>query len=401
MKKRSLLVSLIFLLAGDSKAWADNGILFKSQREAWASKGLTFALDMITDYVSVYKGGLVDKDTWMGRFDFTTELDLGKAGLLKGGLLHLDFLNVGGGMKPTADRMADDLQTVNNIEATRSSRIYEGWYQQSFFDNEFSVKFGLIDLNAEFLVSDSGNLFINSSLNTLPAFLIDNNNVALYPEPAPAVRLKYSPNERFVFLAGFFQGNTLNSDINAHSTHFGEGEGLLSIEEGQYHYKLPVAQGLAGVVKAGFWYNSKDVADVSFGNPTIHEDNYGAFAMFDQAVFRAKENQGLNVFFFGGGAPRDRNTVQHSVAAGLNYTGLIPCRPKDVAGIALTESSISNKLRAGTGQGRDETTYEWTYQIQISDSIQLQPDIQYVQHPGANPGVKNASVFTLRTQIQF
>ncbi|MBF0571303.1 MAG: carbohydrate porin [Candidatus Omnitrophica bacterium] len=397
------LIVILFLSA--SFSFADDGVLFKSQREFLASKGLTFDPYVIEDYASIYKGGLIDNNTWLGRFDFVSEFDLEKAGLLKGGLVHLDVLNAHGGLKPTTDHMVGDLQIVSDIEATRSSRIYEGWYSQSFFDNKLSIKFGIVDLGSEFLVSDSGNLYINSSLNLLPSMWFNNYSDAVYPEPVPAVRFKYSPNEHFDFLAGLFQGNPLNSDINAHSTHFGDGEGLLSIEEGQYHYKLPIAEGLAGTFKGGFWYNSKDVQDVSSldssGNPLLYDDNYGAYAMIDQRVFQVNESQGLNVFFFGGGAPEDRNTIQDSFAGGLNYTGLIPCRPKDVTGVALTNAAISNKLRAVTGQDKDETTYEWTYQIKIKDNIFLQPDIQYVQHPNGNNAIKNASVFMLRTEIHF
>jgi len=387
------IIIYIFFLHS-SRAFADNGIILKSQRDLLASKGLTFDLHAIEDYVSVYKGGLKDKDTWLGRFDFVGELDLEKAGLLKGGLLHLDILNAHGGLKPTADNLVGDLQTVSDIEATRSTRIYEGWYSQSFFDHKFSVKFGLIDLNSEFLVSDSGNLFINSSLNIMPSLFINNNSDAIYPEPVPAVRLKYSPNENFDFLAGFFQGDPLNNDVNAHSTHFGNGEGLLSIEEGQYHYKLPVAGGLAGTLKGGFWYNSNDV-------PAVSEDNYGAYAMIDQRVFQVNGTQGLNVFFFGGGAPVDRNIVQDSYAGGLNYTGLMPFRPKDVMGVAFTNSDISHKFHGRTGQSSSETVFEWTYQIQITDKIHIQPDIQYVQRPNGASSTKNASVFMLRADIHF
>lgn len=403
--RNAILYFLNILLLFTTCAFADDGLLLKSQRDFLATKGLTFDPYVIEDYVSVYRGGLIDNNTWLGRFDFVSEYDLEKAGFLKGGLLHLDVLNVNGGLKPTADHMVGDLQTVSDIEATRSTRIYEGWYQQSLFDNKFSVKFGLIDLNSDFIVSDSGNLYINSSINIISSYWVSNNSDAVYPEPVPAVRLKYSPNENFDFLAGFFQGNPLSNDVNAHSTHFGNGEGLLSIEEGQYHYKLPVAGGLTGTFKTGFWNNSNHVPDVSSfsgrGNSIIYDDNYGGYAMIDQRVFQVNETQGLKVFFFGGGAPEDRNIVEDSFAGGFNYTGLIPCRPQDVMGIALTNSAFSNKLRASTGQDGSETTYEWTYQIQIHDGIYLQPDIQNVRHPDGNDATKNASIFMLRTQIHF
>jgi len=395
------IVVLIFILPM-AYAFADEGLLFTTQRDALASKGLTFDPYVIEDYVSVYKGGLIDNNTWLGRFDLVSELDLEKAGLLKGGLLHMDVLNVHGGLKPTADHMVGDLQTVSDIEATRSTRIYEGWYQQSLFDNRFSVKFGLIDINSDFLVSDSGNLYINSSLNIVPSVWANNNSDATYPEPVPAVRLKYSPNESFDFLVGFFQGDPLNNNVNAHSTHFGNGEGLLSIEEGQYHYKLPVEGGLSGTVKTGFWYNSNDVGEI--------EDNYGGYVLIDQRVLQINDTQGLNAFFLGGGAPDDRNIVQDSFGGGVNYTGLVPMRPNDVMGIALTKADISDKniptastqiMGTSKGQESSETSYEWTYQIQINKNIHLQPDIQYVEHPNGEASIKNASIFMLRTEIHF
>jgi carbohydrate-selective porin OprB len=80
---------------------------------------------------------------------------------------------------------------------------------------------------------------------------------------------------------------------------------------------------------------------------------------------------------------------------------MIPHRENDVTGFALTTATISNKYREAHDTGHDETTYEWTYQVQINDSIHIQPDIQYVVHPSASRTVNNASVFMLRTDIHF
>ena len=53
-----LSVCLIF----SKEAFADNGLFFKSERDALAAKGLTFDPYVIEDYVSVYKGGLIDNN---------------------------------------------------------------------------------------------------------------------------------------------------------------------------------------------------------------------------------------------------------------------------------------------------------------------------------------------------
>lgn len=402
MLSRALFFLIVFFLWNISLTRAN---VFQTQRDALASKGFTFAFSDIEDYISVFKGGNIRKDTWLGRIDLLSDLDLEKAGLLKGGSIHIDLMSAHGGLKPTADGMVGDIQTVNNIEGPRSNRIYEAWYQQALLENKLSIKFGLVDLNSEFLVSDSGNLFINSAFAIMPSMFINTDSVSIYPQAAPAVRLKYSLNENWDFLAGFFQGNPLSPDDNPHSTHFGTKEGLLSIEEGQCHYKLPVGQGLAGTVKTGFWYNSTHTTDVSAldvdGNPVMYHDDYGAYVMLDQAVFRIKDDQGLNIFFLGGGAPENRNQIQHSIGGGLNYKGLLPHRENDSTGIAVTSAWFSNKLRATTGQDHAETALEWTYKLKVNDYIYFQPDIQYVIHPNGDDSIKNASVFMLRTGINF
>lgn len=399
----AFLVSLsLLLVASVSNA---QSIMFADERQKLADKGWTFDIHDTEDYISVYNGGRIDKDTWIGLFEFSAELDLQKAGFIPGGTLHMSMMNAHGGLKPTADGMVGDIQTVDNNEAPRTTRIYEAWYQQAVMNNELSVKFGLIDLNSEFLVSDSADLYINSAFAIMSGVFINTNSDAVYPEPAPAVRFQYSPNDSFTFLAGLFQGDPLSPDENPHSTHFGTKEGLLSIEEGQYHYKIPLAAGLTGVIKTGFWYNSMHTADVTAtdmdGNSVMYHDDYGAYAMLDQAIFRVKDDQGLNIFFLGGGSPENRNQVQDSLAGGLNYKGLIPHRENDVMGVAVTSAQFSDKLRVSSGQESSETTYEWTYQVQINDSFHVQPDIQYVVHPSGDSAIKNASVFMLRTDIHF
>ena len=137
------------------------------------------------------------------------------------------------------------------------------------------------------------------------------------------------------------------------------------------------------------------------GDAVLHDDNYGGYAVLDQMVWREKDDQGLSVFFMGGGAPQNRNTVQRHIAAGLNYTGLIPGRDADQAGVAFTSAYLSNKSRAASGKERGETTLEGTYRVQVNDNIAIQPDIQYVINPSGDRAIKNASVFTLRTEINF
>jgi porin len=145
---------LVLFLAVNS-AWAE-GFLLKSQRDSLAEKGLSFDLHSIADHVSVLNGGSVHRSSWVGRFDFVVDVDTEKAGLYKGGTLHIDVMNAGGGgLKPTGE-MVGDLQGVNNIEAPKSTRLFEAWYEQSLLDGKLSAKAGLHDVNSEFAASENG-----------------------------------------------------------------------------------------------------------------------------------------------------------------------------------------------------------------------------------------------------
>jgi len=374
-------------------------------KEVLAKRGLSFELSEKFDYVNVYKGGLVQKDTVVGLAEIGLTLDTQKAGLWTGGEFYVHGTNVHGGLKPTGE-LVGDLQGVNNDEGPRTTRLYEAWYQHHLFEDRLAILAGLHDLNADFMVSEYAGLYLNGAFG-VPTTLTANVGASVYPLAAPAARIKVKPIENLEILAGIYDGDPGDADINEHSTHIAlkSQDGLLSIGEIGWHYRLPINKELSGFIKAGAWHHSGRFEDVSAvdenGDALPYDDNYGGYVIIDQKLYREKDEQGLGVFFMGSGAPQNRNTVDRHIAAGFNYTGLIPTRDADVSGIAFTSSSFSNKQRASTGFKRAETSIEGTYQIKISDNISLQPDIQYVMCPSGDPAIKNASVFSLRTEISF
>ena len=53
------------------------------------------------------------------------------------------------------------------------------------------------------------------------------------------------------------------------------------------------------------------------------------------------------------------------------------------------------------GDGKAETIVEATYKDEVLPGLSLQPDVQYVVHPGADPTIRNALVLGLRVQFDF
>jgi porin len=120
--------------------------------------------------------------------------------------------------------------------------------------------------------------------------------------------------------------------------------------------------------------------------------------------------------------PSDRNLIDFYGEGGIVFIGMIPGRPHDQFGGDFIYSRISNSARsldqdvaALTGMPRPIRNYELglevTYQAEILPGWSLQPDLQYVIHPGGNipnpnsptgvSAIKNAFIYGLRTTIQY
>ena len=122
------------------------------------------------------------------------------------------------------------------------------------------------------------------------------------------------------------------------------------------------------------------------------------------------------------GAPADRNLIDFYFDAGVNFNGVLaaPSR-RFVRGRVCLRSYLQPRQRVGRRQQRFtgvaapirdyEAVIEASYQAQIAPGWNVQPDFQYVFHPGghvANPfspsgveAIPDAIVVGVRTTIKF
>ena len=142
------------------------------------------------------------------------------------------------------------------------------------------------------------------------------------------------------------------------------------------------------------------------------------YGIIDQTVYREKgtEDQGAAVFARVAAAPSDRNLIDVYADGGIAYKGLLKGRPDDTVGVSVAYGKISPAVRAGdfaTGAQpliRDyQALVELTYQYAVIPGVTLQPDFQYIFHPGAH-GVadprdgeptRDAAVFGLRFSVHY
>jgi porin len=121
------------------------------------------------------------------------------------------------------------------------------------------------------------------------------------------------------------------------------------------------------------------------------DGNFGLYAVLDQMLCRVRQtsDQGLNGFLRLATTPYDRNLIDFYADGGFTYEGLLPGRPDDLAGFGVAYGHISTGVNAAAdvppGPKRDEeTTFELTYQMHVDQHWQLQPDLQYIAHPGGH-----------------
>ena len=398
--------------------------------------GVSLGLNETSEALGNPTGGIHRGAIYEGLTQMSLGVDLQKAIGLSGGIINVSALQIHGRGLSTND--VDNLDVVSGIEADRSVRLFEWWYQQSLLGGKADIKLGQQSADLEFMISSYAGLFINSGFGwaTLPAVDLPSGGPA-YPLATPGLRLRIAPDDQFTALVGVFNGSPAGLGTgdpqlrDPSGTNFNLNGGVFVIGEVQYAINSgDTAKGLPGTYKLGGWYNSNSFDNQFFINgpidaasplPRSQSGNWSVYALADQLVYRppGDKSGSAGMFFRAMGAPGNRNQVNVFVDGGLTYQGAFG-RDNDTVGLGVLWSRISDTVRAGdssfaaaTGQflfnPTSETVLELSYQAQIAPWWIVQPDLQYVFNPGggiAYPDqpdrrVGDALVLGARTVVTF
>jgi porin len=195
--------------------------------------------------------------------------------------------------------------------------------------------------------------------------------------------------------------------------------------------------GLAGKFKVGGWRHFGSFTDERFsatgislaapasgGVPANLSGDDGVYSVFEQKLYRVGKNndRGIGIFARASYSPPDRNLIDLYADAGIEFIGLSDQRPHDKFGIAGGYARVSSRARALDGDFREAFGPAWpvrsfeslvtaVYQYEVRDGWTLQPNVQYITHPGGGatnplgptPGkiLKDATVVGLRTVLKF
>jgi porin len=253
-------------------------------------------------------------------------------------------------------------------------------YTQSLFDGRLSMRAGRLTINSvggeEFLGSEYFKAFTSVGIDLVPLGLFLNAPGAFgYPNATWGARIKVQPMRQLYVMAGVYNGDPNLKSGARHGVDFSfHGPTFLIVEVGARRNYGKLAAGLSGNLKLGAWeddgrnglYLIGDQELVRWGPPAQHR-HLGAFAAF--------------VFAPG----RQGNPVPIFLDSGLLLYGPMRQRAKDFVGVAVVYGSYS------VDAGRDfEMTIEANYGLKLRPGFLLQPDLQYIVHPGGKSSIPNA-----------
>ncbi|MEI6106306.1 MAG: carbohydrate porin [Opitutae bacterium] len=318
-------------------------------------------------------------------------------------------------------RFLGDYLAASNLEGYESVRLYSWWLEAS--RNDWSLRAGALLADEEFAGTEAGGNFFNSAFGW-PSFISANtvNTGPAFYVAALGLRLEHRWGDTAAWRFGLYDGDTFDSPTgdptrHPHGLHFelGGEQGWFLITEASYS-----PAGHATRYKVGTWFHTatfEDVRDDAAGNPSAisgqaprqHGENYGAYASLEH-TFAGKSGQAGQVKFFvrGGIAPANRNAIGWAVDTGLGWTGPIPGRPADVLSLGLTHAEFSPHYSEGIHFADPsspvldfERVIELNYSVKLSDHISLQPDLQFISHPGGTAARHDALVFLFRLKSSY
>lgn len=313
--------------------------------------------------------------------------------------------------------LAGDVQGVSNLQAPARLRLEEIWLQQNLFGNRLSWLVGRYDLSSEFYRLQSGALFANSSFGVGPELAQSGaEGPSIFPNTAVGTRIDVKSSRNVVWRAAVLDGVPVDRGRGGPRV-FARGDGALVVGEvalldrpdtvgmsrtPRFFVGRGRAHPYTGKVAIGGWYYSARFADLvdtlRTGEPVRHHGSRGAYIIGDRTVWSAGGGRpGLLTAFAQLGLGDSRvNRIGGYVGAGVTYTAPIESRAQDQLGLAVAAARNGSQYdRVQTAAGMpssSETAVELTYLAQLASWLAIQPDVQYVFHPGNTPGAGNAVV---------
>ncbi|MEA2922031.1 MAG: porin [Bradyrhizobium sp.] len=408
-----------------------------------ARYGVKFAATYIGEAMGNVSGGLKQGTIYDGRLNLAVDVDLQKLAGLEQLTFHANMFQIHG--DGLSRNNLQNTFVVSGIEALPSTRLYEAYFEKKWGSNAVSLKAGQLAADSEFFNTKYTDVQTNASMGWPAITSVDLPSGGPSP-PLAAVgaRLLVNVSENLSVLGGVFDGNQAGpgpddpEQRDRYGVNFRVNDPPLVLGQVQYFWHNQKGDpNLAGSIKFGGWRNFGTFGDLRFasnglslaapgssGTPAMMSGNFGVWGVVEQQLYRVphSDDRGIGVFGRVSSSPTDSSLIDLYADAGVEFVGLSEARPDDKFGIAAGYAHTSRRaqaldadFRALMGASWPQRSFEGlftaVYQYDIRAGWTLQPNLQYILHPGGGatdpladkPGhlLRNALVLGLRTTLKF
>lgn len=347
------------------------------------------------------RGGLRRGSAYLDNLDVTLTVDGDRLWSIDGLVLHAHGLYNNG--STFSGRYIGDAFVASNIDTGGAVRLYEAWLDWSpGAASPHSLRMGLYDINSEFDVGETRGLFINSVHGIGQDFAQSGENgPSIFPSTGLALRWHWQVRGGLDLRVAAVDGVPGDPDRpDRTSVRLSDDEGALLAAE------VTAALGDSAIATLGHWRYTADfalLAPPAAAGPARADGNRGTYIGLEG---RLADLPGLGRVdgFLRAGLAEDRfNPFDRFYSGGVTLDGPWPGRD-DRLGLAVAAARTGGPWRAarageGLGTERHEYNVELTWRVPVGDYLVLQPDLQWIVNPGAEPGLRDSLAVGLRFEL--
>jgi len=372
-------------------------------RQTLADRGVSFQGSYVAEVSGVLDGGLRRRGSFRNLLTLELEIDLQEAIGLPGATVFAQFLSVNPDRGGSRD--SGDLQVYTNIEVERHiDALTELWYQQTFLDGALRFKLGKLDANSEFAFVEAGEEFAHSSAGFSPTIF----TLPTYPESATSVNVfvRTVETHRATLTLGYglYDGATpvdgIRTGARGPATFFSDRKSDDLFHIGQCELIWCRGGGhwfTNGRAAVGGWLHTGEFERFDGGT---RSDTSGLFVVAEQQLFDPHDDdRGVYLFAQYAWADRRVSEVVHHAGLGLVQRGTFPGREGDSAGVYASLAVLSDA--PGADFGNDELAIDVYYRLRLGSNVYVQPELQWIINPAADPDARDALVGGIRVGIEF
>ncbi len=394
--KRFGIISIVYMVSifAGERTYAQD-----SFRDALADSGIDVGFGVTSVYQRNVKGGQSTnnrKGEFAGSYDVELTADLERLLGIEGTL----FIHGEGGWTDSEgiDGVTAGSYFGVNADAggNRSLDIVELFYEVGLTD-QLTLTIGKIDFTGYF---DAGAYANDEATQFLNGVLVNNPTIP-FPDYSLGVILTYDISDNWYLMGGVADAQADGRETGFNTAFHDEDYFFYILETGITTTNESANGDLEGVYRFGVWNDPQPKAHSDASKE--YRDDIGFYVSADQMLTKEnndpEDTQGLGVFFRCGYAEDKRNDMEHFYSFGAQYQGLIDGRDSDVLGVGFANGSFSDKAST-TYTKNHEGVIEAYYSIELTETVYLTPDLQYVINPGG-VNTSDALLAGLRMQVDF